>query len=1587
MSFLFKSKKHQHSALPAASRDLSSAHGHTSQIPTVNGFAGRGDAVSSPAPNQTPTPGSSVNNSLNSLQGALGTASPDPTKGLRGRADSELQQNGRNGGPARGPADSPYPWAQLRLNFTSPVSPFPRYGAAVNAVASKDGSIYMMGGLINGSTVKGDLWMVESTAGSMSCYQVATTSEGPGPRVGHASLLVGNAFIVFGGDTKVDDGDVLDDTLYLLNTSTKQWSRALPAGPRPSGRYGHTLNILGSKIYIFGGQVERDFYNDLIAFDLNALQTPSNRWEVLIPNSREGYTKEKVPPARTNHSIVTWNDRIYLFGGTDGVNWFNDVWTYDPRTNKWEDLDCIGYIPFAREGHAAAIVGDTMYVFGGRTKEGNDLGDLAAFKIPSRRWYMFQNMGLSPSPRSGHSMTSYGKYIVVLAGEPSSTPRDPGELGFAYVLDTSKIRYPTTDPPTAAQQQQQQQQQQIAADAARGPPPRKGSGERSGIPQGKLMARESVGGPLAGRAPEVGPLSSRLPRVAAGQAPSGPPPQQQAPQPRSNGAAQGNFGPRSKTPTKNERGVGPAIDTSRNASFERDNNSPNSGQIQSVQQENNLRNSPSLRTQNSSDSRQMNYADVNRSAVPKQSMDTVRSVAESAQTAPSRNDSRSTRQQNSLDSIERGTPRPSVDGPLGATRGDSNMPVDSGVGSSPALGQQHDLLLKELETLRSKNAWYASELAIARKSGHQQSTNNSPVPDQRFSEVFEEDDRPLLEALLKMRSELANMQSSIESQAVASANKVAEIEKQRDAAINEAVYAKAKLAALGGSQAGTPQPENERGGMGTPDLERSNDMSRRLAAALTAQTSLSAKNDALVRELESHKQARQLAEETAEEAQKRVSELESYRQENGSEVERLRAELHEAQRVAREEAANSADAKASSKLLTVDKNDLSTKLSKALVDAKTHTTVLISLREAVTASSDKASLLERKLDEERSLRSSFEQKLAQLKAEHEQRTSELEATARRLRDAEDLAEKNAAEARAHREAVLSGLGVHVENDEDDIQATDERVTILQQQVEAANAMVRQNQDAADKASEKLRRAEERIAGLEAYQEQASRESLSIRKQLQAASKDYQALLTEKSELQQQYERSHLESNALEVQLKTLKELLEERSMSATGGRSRGNGNDSPNSRFDTPEFNRIKELEEQLNASIRAHDEMRTTFENREHEVNREWEEKLTALDNDNQAAVKYLRGTEKMLSKMKQELQKYKHTNGELERDLQQARQAANAPSDWEQERESLRRAVEGAEANLKAYVERVERLEAQINQLRTELKTATQDRDNLLNQSQQFEQQQHQSRTELDALRHENAALEERVHDAETRVQMFLDQFESSVDNYRRQSHRRSNGHTLNPNSNPSTLHPPLGHRRTNTSDSVGGESLYSLSPSINPDDESNDKNAINEVDTRNSMALDSLASELDQLRSHWETTNRQYRLSDRFEFERTPTTAEFGESMATWRRRLDIEDDEGSVKSNPNEISGRGTAGAVGGGDGASRGGPTSQPQTELPGQSPTPTRTLSPPGTPRQDPVSVEARAALGKVNHGRRSPVVQGQRSGRSPAGRNSMGWV
>jgi len=881
------------------------------------------------------------------------------------------------------------------------------------------------------------------------------------------------------------------------------------------------------------------------------------------------------------------------------------------------------------------------------------------------------------------------------------------------------------------------------------------------------------------------------------------------------------------------------------------------------------------------------------------------------------------------------TPQASVDQVQDQIREVGEPPVDSGVGSSPALSQQNNELMKELEAAKSRNAWYAAELALARKAGYQASSSGNPLLDQQAADTFGDDDRPLIEALLKMRSELARIQGNMDAQAEAFANRVGEVERQRDAAISEAAYLKTRLVAQGGSQTGTPQLDMPRSA-NSPDVDRVNEISKRLAAALNQQQELKAQFDQLASETEAERRARALAEETADTALKRVTELEGYRQRDVSEVETLRVQLHEAEREAREAEASCAEALGSLRSIEVEHRELSLQNARHIEDKKAQINSFQKLQEALVASSQKADLFEQKHGEERERSIALQQEHTMLRTDHEGLKTELEALKRRLRDSEEIGDKHASEARIHREAVMSGLdSITSRNDDVDEQIADERVTLLRQQLDSANAVARKNQVAADSAADRLRGAEERIAGLEAYQEQASRESLTIRKQFQQTLREMRDIQQEKNELLQGMERAQLEKNALEVQYRTLKNVLDDRGISATDRRSRAL--DSPSSRYGTPEFNKVRELERQLDEAMKSHEELRQTYEQREQEVSREWEEKLAALDNDHQGAVKYVRGLEKMLAKMKQELQKTKSANMELEKELaSQKAMGASArdgdkeltpPPDWQSEREQLRSEMAEMQESVKGSISS---LEAQIGSLQGSLAESESARAALAQAHDDAQLRHHaavqqlsQSAREVESLRQENGLLLGRATDAENKMRLFLDQFESSVDNYRRQSR-------LAAGPPPPTGPGPNGVRHA-PQPSLGAVSLYS--EATDGDDDGSDAGSGQATPSaghgfptaglagsvpgaapaglqprrrldadRSSTALDSLASELDALRSHWETTNKNYRLDDKFEFDRSPLTPTLGfgplggaaeperaaaddaESLASWRKRLE-------------------------------------------------------------------------------------------------------
>ncbi|KAH7930538.1 galactose oxidase [Leucogyrophana mollusca] len=352
--------------------------------------------------------------------------SPSPTPQSLNSSPSQPQQESSQPPQQQQPA---YPWSVQSLLLLPPATipnpgvapstspsppPFPRHGHTLAATASENGDLYLFGGCVR-ETARNDLYVFSTR--DYSATLVQTTGEIPSPRVGHASALADNVLIVWGGDTKTDPTskptDKQDDGLYLLNLVSREWTRVNTYGPSPAGRSGHAVAMIGTKFFVFGGQVDGEFLNDLWAFDLS--ERTQATWELCEPAGIER------PAQRAGHAVVACGDRIIVFGGVDSQYHYNDTWAFDVNTKKWSELQCIGFIPSNREGHAIAIVDDVIYMFGGRGVGGKDLGDLVALRVSDQRWFMFQNMGPGPSMRSGHAMASVGNHVFVLGGEPAPT--------------------------------------------------------------------------------------------------------------------------------------------------------------------------------------------------------------------------------------------------------------------------------------------------------------------------------------------------------------------------------------------------------------------------------------------------------------------------------------------------------------------------------------------------------------------------------------------------------------------------------------------------------------------------------------------------------------------------------------------------------------------------------------------------------------------------------------------------------------------------------------------------------------------------------------------------------------------------------------------------------------------------------------------------------------------------------------------------------------------------------------------------------------------------------------------------------------
>jgi hypothetical protein len=138
-----------------------------------------------------------------------------------------------------------------------------------------------------------------------------------------------------------------------------QWTHPEMQGDLPPPCRAHSATLVGRKIVLIGGGENASYFNSVHVFDI-----PTRRW------SRPTLTSSDVPPPRRAHTTVLYQNKIWVFGGGNGLQALNDVWTLEAcgplDRMKWEQVVVNGRKrPSPRGYHTANLVQNVMIVVGG----------------------------------------------------------------------------------------------------------------------------------------------------------------------------------------------------------------------------------------------------------------------------------------------------------------------------------------------------------------------------------------------------------------------------------------------------------------------------------------------------------------------------------------------------------------------------------------------------------------------------------------------------------------------------------------------------------------------------------------------------------------------------------------------------------------------------------------------------------------------------------------------------------------------------------------------------------------------------------------------------------------------------------------------------------------------------------------------------------------------------------------------------------------------------------------------------------------------------------------------------------------------
>ena len=192
----------------------------------------------------------------------------------------------------------------------------------------------------------------------------------PTKRTFHRMGLLGNQVFVFGGGISAVQ---YSNQLHVYSFDTHSWDLSISStGEKTSQIAGHSFNVVGNKMFLFGGRNAIQTSSELYSFD-----TATKEWKIV--------RKLKTPRCYHTSTLLEDGKTLFLFGGSSnkGRNEFlNSIELVNTVNGDSKIIEPSSNAPSPRMNHGATLVGNKIFVWGGKDAE-NHFNDLFSFDTSS----------------------------------------------------------------------------------------------------------------------------------------------------------------------------------------------------------------------------------------------------------------------------------------------------------------------------------------------------------------------------------------------------------------------------------------------------------------------------------------------------------------------------------------------------------------------------------------------------------------------------------------------------------------------------------------------------------------------------------------------------------------------------------------------------------------------------------------------------------------------------------------------------------------------------------------------------------------------------------------------------------------------------------------------------------------------------------------------------------------------------------------------------------------------------------------------------------------------------------------------------